>query len=105
MARITASPFILLFMCGLGIDCFEIEQKRCWRIAASTLAMSISWKFEPFDYNFRRLLLPHISSCLNSHKGELYTGADAILERLKIAEKFALVYQEWGRLQEAMEIQ
>jgi tetratricopeptide (TPR) repeat protein len=83
----------------------EVEQKMCWEIAASTLAMSISWNNQTFDYSFRRFLLPHVNSCLSSHGGELFTTDEGELERLKIAAAFALVYQDCGRLQEAMKLE
>ncbi|KAH0541632.1 hypothetical protein FGG08_003922 [Glutinoglossum americanum] len=82
----------------------EAEQKRCWKVAASTLAMSIYRRYQTFDYSFRRFLLPHISSCLSSHNSELFTTGDGEPERLEIAAKFASVYRECGRMQEAMKL-
>src|SRR5205085_12158012 len=51
------------------------EQLKCWALSASTLAMSISWRYLSFDHQFRRLLLPHIDSCLNICSYELFLGS------------------------------
>ncbi|KAI9767992.1 MAG: hypothetical protein M1840_005304 [Geoglossum simile] len=75
----------------------EAEQKNYWMLAASTLAMSIPWKCQPLDCEFRRLLLPHIDSCLGSHCNELFSTGEGWEERLEIAAKFAFVYEECGR--------
>src|SRR5205809_101966 len=99
--RISMHPLVHMWVSDRSV---EAEQED-WRIAASTLAMSISWKFQSFDYNFRRFLLPHTDFCLGSHNSELFTIGDGELERLEIAAKFALVYQECGRRQEAMELE
>ncbi|KAL9113982.1 MAG: hypothetical protein Q9187_007548 [Circinaria calcarea] len=82
----------------------EVEQKRLWRVAASTLAISISWEFQSLDYYFRRSVLSHVGSCLSSCDSELFAVGKGELERLQIAAKFALVFKENGRLLNAIEL-
>jgi hypothetical protein len=63
----------------------KVGQERYWMIAASTLAMSIPWKFQSSDYNFRRFPLLHIDSCLDSRSSELFTTGEGEEERFEIA--------------------
>ncbi|MCJ1237731.1 hypothetical protein MMC14_005718 [Varicellaria rhodocarpa] len=82
----------------------EAEQKRCWRIAASTLALSISYNECSFDYSFRRFLLPHVRSCLDARSSELFTNKNLELELTEVALRFAFVYRENGQSREAVEL-
>lgn len=81
----------------------ETEKRKCGLVAASTLSMSISWEFEPSDYKFRRILLPHVDSCLSfCREALLAEDKEGELDRLEIVSKFALVYCENGRGDDAL---
>ncbi|MCJ1255882.1 Kinesin light chain 3 [Lignoscripta atroalba] len=82
----------------------ETELMHSWTVAASTLAISISWEFQSDDYTFRRLLLPHVNSCLKCHQRDVFTTDDGLEEMLNIVDKFALVYSESGQTQEAVKL-
>ena len=81
------------------------EQIQCWKIAASTMAASVSWSFRSLDYKFRRLLLTHIDSCLEVGDLKVSLTDSTQVELTDIAEKFALVYKESGQWKKAAELQ
>ena len=50
-------------------DCLlEDLQRHYWAAASYTLASSISWAYKSSDYDFRRVLVPHIDSCISLYK-------------------------------------
>lgn len=83
------------------------QRARTWEMAASTLAMSIQQGFTFSHYQYRRALLPHIDTCVNSKEGRhmLLAVGLHIEERMLMAEKFALAYKEGGRYQEALTLE
>ena len=82
----------------------EELQKRFWIIASSTLAATMSWKFQLADYRFRQSLLAHIETCISLCKDKPFLSQYSRLNRVDMAEGFAEVFDESGRLQEAVEL-
>lgn len=72
------------------------EQKSWLNCTAAILEQSISTNMETSGRPFRRLLLPHIESCLSLLKSE-YPNMPENLEQAIQLEKFALVYAEAGQ--------
>jgi tetratricopeptide (TPR) repeat protein len=67
------------------------ERKKSLLMAVVTLAMSIPRSYQLSNIQFRRLLLPHVESCLKLCGGELFLEGDAEKERLEIAFWFSFV--------------
>ncbi|KAN0070689.1 hypothetical protein V8E54_011558 [Elaphomyces granulatus] len=86
-------------------DRLSEDLRQHYRAAASyTLSSAISWTFHTSDYRFRRMLIPHIDSCLGSCQ-----SASAILKysddhQVEMAHKFSLAFSENGRLRDSMEL-
>ena len=59
-----------------------------------TLASGISWAYKSSDYDFRRVLVPHIDLCISLCKDgpivSCYSGSDQI----EITARFALAFVE-----------
>lgn len=71
------------------------EQKRWLECAASILAHSISSGLETSGRTFRRLLLPHIESCIRGLEAA-YPKFPCSVEHALIIEKFGSVFAENG---------
>ncbi|OCK79674.1 hypothetical protein K432DRAFT_354452 [Lepidopterella palustris CBS 459.81] len=82
----------------------EELQGRYWVTASSTLAATMSWEYQLFDYRFRQSLIPHIQSCINFYKGGPFISRDSKRNRVDMAAGFAVAFAENGRGQEAMEL-
>ena len=82
----------------------EDEQKQYWLKASSTLAISIEDEYSSFDYQYRRLLLPHIDACLKHHTDKLFAEGDTHKQRLDMASRFALVYKEAGQFERELQL-
>ena len=81
------------------------ESLKSWTVAVVTLGTAIPLEFESSDYDFRRSLLSHVSSCLKHYQSKMFVTGDGEIRMLDIASKFALVYHETGRWQEAVELE
>ena len=87
-------------------DRLSEELQRCsWIITSSTLAATMSWEYALTDFRFRRSLLPHIESCISLCRDKPFLDEYSGLNRVSMAEKFAIAFHENGRLHEAMELQ
>jgi hypothetical protein len=64
--------------------------------------VSISYVFETVDYRFRKQLVPHIDTCLNSYEDGVFHLCQVGEECLSIALHFALAYSEAGKQREAL---
>jgi tetratricopeptide (TPR) repeat protein len=82
----------------------ETQQKEWLSCTTSILAHSISSDLETSGRNFRRLLLPHIESCLCVLKAQ-YPSFPESIEQATEMEKFALVYSENGLWRQARSLQ
>ena len=86
-------------------DRLSEELQRCsWIITSSTLAATMSWEYALIDYRFRRSLLPHIESCISLCRDKPFLDEYSELNRVSVAEGFAIAFHENGRLQEAMKL-
>ncbi|KAK4446133.1 hypothetical protein QBC34DRAFT_412015 [Podospora aff. communis PSN243] len=83
------------------------EESRTWlNCTAAVLRHSISTHMAPSGRAFRRLLLPHIDSCLEQLKNVYGAGKlPHTAEQADCIERFALVYAEAGRWQDAKPLQ
>jgi tetratricopeptide (TPR) repeat protein len=86
-------------------DCLlEDLQQHYWAAASYTLASGISWAYKSSDYDFWRVLVPHINACISLCKDgpivSCYSGSD----RIEMVARFALAYGENGRLWSATEL-
>jgi hypothetical protein len=82
----------------------EELQRHYWAMASSTLAATMSWEFQFFDYRFRRSLVPHIDSCISLYRQGPFLSRYSQLDRVDMAAGFALTFAENGRVREAMEL-
>ena len=82
----------------------EDEQRRWLSYASSILANCISPDMEVSSRSFRRLLLPHIDSCLRALKARYATLPES-LERSVELDRFAWVYAENGLWKQARSLQ
>jgi len=82
----------------------ETQQKEWLNCATSVLAHSISSNLETSGRSFRRLLLPHIESCLSFLKAQ-YPLLPESIEQAAELEKFTLVYAENGLWRQARLLQ
>ena len=80
------------------------EQERFWTLTASTIAISIPWAFQTFDYRFRKSLVPHIDACFGFYDDGIFHLRESGQDCLDMAEVFALTYSEAGRRQEAVQL-
>ncbi len=81
-----------------------LEQKRWLSCTASVLARCISPNLEASGQGFRRLLLPHIDSCLRALK-LLFQPFPENVEQAAEVDKFASVYAENGLWKRARSLQ
>ena len=80
-------------------------EQKCWlSCTAAVLAHCISPNLEPSGRAFRRLLIPHIDSCLRALISQTPTIPENI-ERAAELHKFALVYAENGLWKQARTLQ
>ncbi len=87
-------------------DCLlEDLQQYYWAAASYTLASSISWTYTLSDYNFRRVLVPHVDSCISLCKDGPIVGCHSSSDRIEMAARFALAFKENGRLWSAKELE
>jgi tetratricopeptide (TPR) repeat protein len=80
------------------------EQESFWTLTASTIAISITWAFQTFDYRFRKSLVPHIDACLGFYDDGIFHLRESGQDCLYMAELLALTYGENGRRQEALQL-
>src|SRR5438045_3113596 len=73
-------------------------------VASYTLASSISWAYKSSDYDFRRVLIPHIDSCISLCKDGPIVSCHSSSDRVEMAARFALTFGENGRLWSATEL-
>lgn len=80
------------------------EQKRWVTFTASVLADCITPSLEASGRHFRKLLLPHIDSCLQALES-LFPSLPTTLEQAAQISRFALVYAENGLWKRARDLQ
>ncbi len=80
------------------------EQKRWLSCTAAVLARCISPELEPSGRAFRRLLIPHIDSCLRALGSQSPSFAETV-ERADELHRFASVYAENGLWKQARTLQ
>ncbi|KAK3170216.1 hypothetical protein OEA41_009602 [Lepraria neglecta] len=80
------------------------DEETIWTQTTSTVALSISWTFETGDYRFRKSLVPHVDACLGGRNDGIFHLRDIGEDCQRMASKFALVYSEAGRRQEALQL-
>jgi tetratricopeptide (TPR) repeat protein len=84
-------------------DRLSEDSRHHYQVAAAyTLSSAISLTFLASDYRFRRMLVPHIDSCLESGCSAILRYSDE--DQFEMAEKIALAFEENGRLRESMEL-
>ena len=83
----------------------ELERTNGWRIAVSTLAMSLCWRYDLKHKQYRRYLLPHIEACLSGAKGQLFAPHPDLQEYASMAERFSSSFGANGRIQEALDLE
>lgn len=81
------------------------DQQKWSGIAAATLALSIATGFMASDQYYRRSLIPHIDSCLHGEHTKPLQDHIAAPDQVSKAFKFAMVYSEGGRWDEARDLQ
>ncbi|KAN0067442.1 hypothetical protein V8E54_014532 [Elaphomyces granulatus] len=81
------------------------DPRQHYQTAASyTLSSAISWTFRASDYKFRRMLVPHIDSCLGSRQCSSSILRYSDENQLQMAASFSLAFSENGRLRDGMEL-
>ena len=81
------------------------DPRQHYQTAASyTLSSAISRTFHASDYKFRRMLVPHIDSCLESRQCSLSILRYSDENQLEMATRFSLAFAENGRLRDSMEL-
>jgi hypothetical protein len=79
-------------------DCLlEDLQRHYWAAASYTLASGISWAYKSSDYDFRRVLVPHINSCISLCKDGPIVSGYSDSDQIEMAARFALAFVENGR--------
>lgn len=83
-------------------DRLERQEQQFWSgITSTILAISISSSLNGSDQTYRRLLIPHIDSCLCGEHSEALLGSNDSERQIIKAVKFASIYSEGGRWIEA----
>ena len=80
------------------------EQKEWLSCTTAVLAQCISPNLEASGRKFRRILLPHIDSCLRTLKS-LFPSFPESIERAVEVDRFASVYAENGLWKQARALQ
>ena len=80
------------------------EEERFWRLTVSTLAASITFRFESSDHRFRRSLVPHLNACNRVFAGGILRICDEAEECVMVIENFALIYREGGQWSEVLRL-
>ena len=68
------------------------------------VAFSIPWTIETVDYRFQRSLMSHVDACIGSRNDGIFYLCDIDDDCHTMATKFARVYREVGRQQEALRL-
>lgn len=82
----------------------KLEQQRWLSCTAAVLAHCISPNLEPSGREFRRLLLPHLDSCIRALNSQFPSCPDTV-ERAAQVYRFASVYAENGLWRQARTLQ
>jgi len=82
----------------------EPEQRRWLSCTAAVLAHCISPELEPSGRAFRRLLIPHIDSCLRALSSQSLSFPETVEQAAEL-HKFASVYAENGLWKQARTLQ
>lgn len=80
------------------------DKETMWTLTISTVALSIPWTTQLVDYRFGRSLVLHIDACLSDQSDRLFDLHVAGEDRLNMLSSFAVVYQEAGRRQDALQL-
>ena len=80
------------------------DQQKWSGVAATTLALSIATGLMASNHDYRRSLIPHLDSCLHGEHAKPLQGPLAA-DQVPKAIKFATVYSEGGRWNEARDLQ
>ena len=79
-------------------DRLERQEQQFWSgITSTILAISISSSLNGSDQTYRRLLIPHIDSCLCGEHSKALLGSNDSERQILKAVKFASIYSEGGR--------
>ena len=82
----------------------SVDKEQTWTISMCSIAVSISYAYKTVDYQFRKQLIPHIDTCLNTYKDGVFHLRQVGEECLSMAMRFALAYGEAGRRREALQL-
>jgi tetratricopeptide (TPR) repeat protein len=85
-------------------DSLSSDEERMWTISMCSMAVSISRAFQTVDYRFRKQLVPHIDTCLNTYEDGVFHRREVDEEYLSMAQNFALAYSEAGRQRDALQL-
>lgn len=86
-------------------DCLlESMQRQYWTAATSIVALAIPIGEQVLDYQLRRSLVPHIDSCVSLCRDVPFISAVFAPDRIDMAESFALVLADNGRLLSALKL-
>ena len=80
------------------------DEEVIWTVTVSTVAVSVPSTFRTDDYRFRRSLVPHLDTFLGVYYDGVFHLHTVGNEYISIAGKFALIYAESGRGQEALQL-
>ena len=80
------------------------EEETGWIQTTLAIAMSIPWRFQTVDYQFRQTLVPHMDACLGFRTEGIFYLKDIGNDCQRMASSFALVYSEAGRVLEALQL-
>jgi tetratricopeptide (TPR) repeat protein len=83
----------------------DVQRREGWKDSVSTLATSIRFSYTSIDEAYRRFLLPHISASMDGFMSRLFEEGPDLQERLTIAEKFSIAYNENFRCGEALDLE
>jgi tetratricopeptide (TPR) repeat protein len=72
--------------------------------AGYTLSSAISKTFHASDYKFRRILVPHIDSYLESRQCSSTVLRYSDEDQVEMSDRFSLAFSENGRLRDSMEL-
>ena len=82
------------------------DSRQHYRVVASyTLSSAISWTYvHASDFQFRRMLVPHIDTCLESSQCSSAILRYSDEDQIEMAERFSLAFRENGRPSDSMEL-
>jgi tetratricopeptide repeat protein len=82
----------------------EDLRKHYRAVASYTLSSAISKTFHASDYQFRRILVPHIDSCFESRQCSSTVLRYSDEDQVEMSDRLSLAFAENGRLRDSMEL-